>query len=213
MLVTDYKSDDDDSSDPLITWQQEGSGHPDSTKTNRNPIKAYAEDRQRKLLSIIMKLALVKGYNNLGNIKLTDGTYLPKSDVTPLLLYVLSRDKPVTGISEFIELLREAGVTPDMVTNEGVKQKLQGTHSSFSQRPHVTYEDEVMHVDPDTRKRQREEDAPPPPLSGPFYRLKRKRAIRPSEKENKRIRSELIQAQQTPLPYESDSNDDDYEQD
>lgn len=90
----------------------------------KNRIKKYALDRQRKLLKIILKLASVNGYDNNERIKLRDGSYLDQSDVVSLLLYTLSPGRKVHGLEQFVDLLKEAGVTSDMVINENVKSML-----------------------------------------------------------------------------------------
>lgn len=91
----------------------------------KNRIKRYAMDRQRKLLKIILRLASVNGYDSQERIKLRNGTYLDQSDVVSLLLYTLSPGKKVVGLEEFVELLKEAGVTSEMVINENVKAMLE----------------------------------------------------------------------------------------
>lgn len=133
MIVSKYTSDDDDEQPERNTWDQNGGSfqpkspdQPQTLKKTKNVIKAYAEDRQRKLLMLILRLATVRGYNDLGNIKLKDGSYMPRTDICPLLCYAVSRERAILGIDEFVQLLREAGVTSDMVTNEALKNKLQG---------------------------------------------------------------------------------------
>lgn len=222
LIVNDYHSDDEGAGRQVASWTQKGSGGgevTDQRKTSKNAIKAYAEDRQRKLLTIILKLAVVKGYNNLGNIKLPNGSYLPKSDVVPLILYVLSREKPIAGIGEFIELLREAGVTPDLVTNEAVRQKLQSRQSYQNHIQHFLpqaeeQDEQEEHTDvpmtevPSSRKRSYDDDnddddspnnddssissVPPPPLLGPYTPAsKRKRTLDEEHENNKKRKREI----------------------
>lgn len=230
MIVSEYRSDDEEEHSG---WDQKGSGilEPDSEpkKKSKNPIKAHAEDRQEKLLVLILKLAAIRGYNQIGNIKLPDGSYMPKTSISPLLQYVLSREKPVPGVNEFIQLLREAGVTPDLVTNENVKHKLISTTGEQYSRPYThnaingqenpaattrqLFPDSDMDILPSSRKRrlvdyddtddEEEVGTQPPKLFGPYHPVKK--AIRQSDRKKRRVETELLKAAET--PYESDSND------
>lgn len=121
---------------------QDGSGADMITQTEspafasqpKNRIKAHTLDRQKKLLTIILKLAQVKAYNEYGNIRATDGKY--RYDIVPLLTYALSRDQGVHGLDDFVALLKEAGVTPDLILNENLRMKLD-SFPTFRRRPHL----------------------------------------------------------------------------
>ena len=117
-----YDSDESD---------QEGYGLPDyqdahhiSNNTKGNSIRKYAHERQRKMFSVILKLAAYGGYDTTGRIKLKDGTFMERSDIISLLMYSLSPGRSVKGITEFVDLLHAAGVHPDEVINLNVRELL-----------------------------------------------------------------------------------------
>ncbi|KAI1291115.1 hypothetical protein HDE_07692 [Halotydeus destructor] len=100
------------------------------TKRKGNLIRERALERQRRMLKIIMKLAAVKGYNDLDHIRLEDGSYMRGSDLVPLLMHALSPGRIVVGLSEFVQLLHYANVEPELIVNETVRsmlEKLSGT--------------------------------------------------------------------------------------
>lgn len=98
-------------------------------KKPANVIKRYARERQHKFLKIILRLAAINGYDEEGRIKLADGTYMSQSDIVALLQHALSPGRNISGMNEFIALLREAKVSPDLLINETVKSMLLG-HSN-----------------------------------------------------------------------------------
>lgn len=108
----------------------------------KNFIKAHALNRQRKLLSIILKIAKVEGYNDNLQIKGPNGQFMEKSDIVRLLLWAVSQDKVMFGLNEFVDLLKKAGVTADDVLNENLKVRLSGGSRSIPIRdtqPTVVY--------------------------------------------------------------------------
>ena len=89
-----------------------------------NKIRRYAAERQRKLLSIVLKLASKQLYDSAGRIDTTRG----KVEITPLLLYALSPGRTYPALDEFVDLLHKAGVTPDEVINGSVKEMLRARY-------------------------------------------------------------------------------------
>lgn len=145
LVVKEYSSDEEEEqtggniSEKMVT-QDDG--------LPKNFIKAHAMNRQRKLLSIILKLAKVDGYNDNLQIKGANGSYLEKSDIVRLLLWSVSQDKFMYGLNEFVDLLKKAGVTSEDVLNENLKARLSGSTASTniptnvtSEKPTVVYED------------------------------------------------------------------------
>lgn len=98
-----------------------------------NSIRKYAADRQRKLLNVVLKLAKYGGYDDSGRIKLSNGSYLEQSDVVSLLMYSLSPGRTIKGISEFVDLLYRARVSPENIINANVRDMLE--RRSFGDRP------------------------------------------------------------------------------
>lgn len=112
--------------------EEEGEPHQDGgeivepPQPKGNRIKQYALDRQRKFLSIILKIASINGYDAEGRIKLRDGRYMERSDILNLLTHALSPGRSVSGLQEFVELLREANVPSEMIINENVRAMMEG---------------------------------------------------------------------------------------
>ena len=92
-----------------------------SNKKNRpHPII----DKLTKQLKIILKLAKINGYDNDLRIKGDNDNYVENSDVISLLNDAMSSGKVLKGYNEFIKLLYESGVEPDLIINEKVKYQL-----------------------------------------------------------------------------------------
>ena len=97
---------------------------PDDIVTPRNrgnSIRKYAAERHQKLLQIVLRLAAFGGYDEHGRISTSNGESL---DIVPLLLYASSPGRNVRGISDFVELLYNANVSPDWIINSSVKEEL-----------------------------------------------------------------------------------------
>lgn len=94
------------------------------THKKENSIRKYAYERELKRCKILLKLATYGGYNDLGRIKLPDGTFMEDSDIIPLLMHVLSPGRNIKGINEFVDLLHRSGVSPELVINASVRDML-----------------------------------------------------------------------------------------
>ena len=92
----------------------------DETPPKGNKIRQYAADRQRKLLTIVLKLASKQLYDSSGRIETRKG----RVEISPLLLYALSPGRTYPALGEFVDILHKAGVTPDEVINGSVKEML-----------------------------------------------------------------------------------------
>lgn len=118
---------------------------PNVPKKKGNWIRDRAFDRYRKLIDITYVLAKYGAFNKDYQIKLRKGGHLVGSDGVALLMHALSPGKHMVGIQEFVELLADAGVTPDMVINENVKamlQKLRAVAGTSEQG--TSYEEQTM---------------------------------------------------------------------
>ncbi|MDI9312030.1 MAG: hypothetical protein QM535_17585 [Limnohabitans sp.] len=76
------------------------------------------------ILQIISRLAMIKGYNENGNILGLNGDYLKNTDLVSLLLHSMSPGKILNGEIEFIDLLRKANISPLLILNETFRSKL-----------------------------------------------------------------------------------------
>src|SRR5690349_11055664 len=89
-----------------------------------NKIKDHALERQKRLLSIVLKLAEVKRYNNHLEIRRRDGTFMQNTDLIALLLQAVTPGRILLGQQEFVDLLREARVDPELVANLNIRSIL-----------------------------------------------------------------------------------------
>ena len=124
---------------------------PISKASKRNTIRENAMDRQRRLLQIIMHIASVQGYNNQCNIKDRNGSFVEGSDIVPLILYAVSKEKLVKDIEPFVNLLVDAKVPPEIITNEVLRQRVISTrrHTSAPATQATYPQNESMSSDED----------------------------------------------------------------
>jgi hypothetical protein len=73
---------------------------------------------------VILKLARKIGYDSDLRIKLKNGKYLEKSNIVDLLTHAMSVGKVLYGEQEFIDLLADSDVDPDLIINDNVRIKL-----------------------------------------------------------------------------------------
>ena len=81
-------------------------------------------DKITKQLKIILKLAKVNGYDNNLRIKGSNNNYVDNSNIINLLNDAMITSKVLIGYNEFIKLLYESGVEPDLIINDNIKYQL-----------------------------------------------------------------------------------------
>ena len=94
-----------------------------SEKTDKIKFKIY--DKIHRFIKIILKLAKSESYDEGLRIKSRNGKFLEKSNIVDLLTHAMSAGKVLHGEEEFIGLLAECGVDPELILNENVKSKLE----------------------------------------------------------------------------------------
>lgn len=134
-----------------------------------NSIRKYAAERQQKLLHIVLKLATHGGYDENGNIRGSNGE---SYDVVPLLLHASSPGRNVRGLTDFVNLLYKAGVSPDLIINSSVRDLLTEMMRRGGQRRIF--------------RRERPENVPLPPPTMDEHQTDQgqKRALRPEVKDD-----------------------------
>ena len=75
-------------------------------------------------IKVILKLAQKYGYDDDLRIKLKDGNYMENTNVITLLEHAMSNSEILHGEGEFVELLHSSGVSPDLILNKNVRNKL-----------------------------------------------------------------------------------------
>jgi hypothetical protein len=80
-------------------------------------------DKFKKIMKIILKLAKINGYDVLGRVRNKKGEFVDSSIIS-LINNAMTHGKLLLGQNEFISLLKEANVEPDLIYNENVRAKL-----------------------------------------------------------------------------------------
>jgi hypothetical protein len=80
-------------------------------------------DKFTKIMKIILKLAKIDGYDVLGRVRNKKGEFIDSSIIS-LMNNAMTHGKLLLGQNEFISLLKEANVEPDLIYNENVRAKL-----------------------------------------------------------------------------------------
>ena len=143
----------------MMPIQQTGGNTEPNEVRRGNPIRQYAMDRQRKLLTVILQLAKNNSYTDDLAVQLTNGSVLEPNQFINLLNYALSPGKAMTGINDFVEVLHRAKVTPEMLINENVKLMLRNFYQKRGQAMYSTSSTQTDNRPPPPR--------PPPSQRGP----------------------------------------------
>ena len=128
--------------------QQQSGGNIDVSEPVKqgNAIRRHALDKQKKLLMVILQLAKNNAYSDELKIRLKNGSLLEPNQFINLLNYALSPGKALAGVDDFVEILFESKVTPEMLINENVKVLLRQLYArrkpstfSYSATPSQSY--------------------------------------------------------------------------
>lgn len=74
---------------------------------------------------IILKLGRINGYDENRRVRDSNNTYVPGSDVTMLLTEAMTPKRVLVGMDEFIKMLYDTKVCPDVILNDDVRSKLE----------------------------------------------------------------------------------------
>ena len=80
-------------------------------------------------MKILLKLAKINGYDLVGRVRNKNGSFINNSDLLDLINDAMSHGKLLLGQIEFINLLYEANVEPDLIINENIKAKVLNLYS------------------------------------------------------------------------------------
>ena len=115
-------------------------------------------ERLLRLIKIVLKLANVNGYDDEGRVRTKDGTIVSGSSVVVLLNHAMNYGQALIGENEFIQILKEAKVDPDLIVNENVRTKLLGgTPSPAPSQPVLT-----TYIEPENTPEEPVVDEPEP---------------------------------------------------
>ena len=158
----------------------------------KNPEPKQKRDRTAekiiRLLKVILKLAQIDGYDSLGRIRGQDGSFVSNSNIIHLLMHAMRTGRVLVGEAEFVKLLIEARVEPELLVNDNLKAKLvqqyEGRDTSLVDRVATKrkHPEEPRVISTGT-KRLRSEDndelveIEEPPKQVPKVKLKRKERV------------------------------------
>jgi hypothetical protein len=112
-------------------------------------------------IKVILKLAQKYGYDDDLRIKLKNGKYMENTNVVTLLEHAMSDGEVLYGESEFIELLHSSGVSPDLIINKNVRNKLiilKNSQDFIEQEPQSEGAENDENIDRRVENRKRKSD-------------------------------------------------------
>lgn len=121
-----------------------GSGsinHQVENKSDKIKLKIY--DKIHRFIKVILKLAQKVGYDDQLRIKLRNGKFLENTNIVDLLTHAMSFGKVLYGENEFVQLLSDSEVDPELIINQNVKLKLIQLNKS-SKKPVSEINDEFQ---------------------------------------------------------------------
>lgn len=153
------------------------------------------KDRLLRQLQIILKLAKINGYDISGRIRNQNGNFLSNSSILHLLSYAMTPSRVLIGEQEFIDLLLEANIEPDLLLNDNLRAKVVKKHKQIVDKPEIIIEKPVYketlpkitsekqkiiepiekkdykrHInEPNDDRTEEEIDEQPPKLFGPYF--------------------------------------------
>ena len=87
-------------------------------------------DKLTRIMKMFLKLANIKGYDLIGRVRDSKGNFIKDSDIIALINHSLTHGKLLLGQNEFIHLLFEANIEPELIINENIKSKLTNLYSN-----------------------------------------------------------------------------------
>lgn len=104
--------------------------------SSENKLKTRTRNRRdspieklNNIMKILLKLAKINAYDITGRVRDKNGVFLNDSDLISLINHAMTHGKLLLGQSEFIRLLHEANVEPNLIINENIRAKLLNIYS------------------------------------------------------------------------------------
>lgn len=182
-----------------------------------NSIRQYAQDRQTKMLTVILKLANEKAYDRNAMLTSSNGEQF---SILPLLIHCFSPGRSIRGLDTFIDLLYNSGVLPSDVINESVKDllamRLERSKSVIPEHNNVSIENPVREVVSTVSKKRMPRQQPQGQESNSPMTAETTNAPRLTRASKRRMNDELdIQPNEPPekisKSYDWDDHDSDLE--
>lgn len=81
------------------------------------------------ITTLALKIGRMNGFDDLFRIRNQDGEFIENSNIITWLNHATSPGKVLVGEAEFVDLLYEAKVDPNILVNEGLRFKLNNKYS------------------------------------------------------------------------------------
>jgi hypothetical protein len=101
------------------------------------PIRRTTTNKLSKQLKIALALAKINAYDAEGRIRDDNNKFLKNSDLVELLSQASTPGKVLIGEKQFLNLLKEARVDPDLISNDNMRTKLINLSKIASDSPPV----------------------------------------------------------------------------
>ena len=96
-----------------------------------------SSDLLKRAVTLTLKLCRVQAFNDKFEIKGHEGKYLENTNVVDFLLDALKISIAPQGRKEFVKLLFEANVDPNLLLNTELKQELESLYKTAQSTPNV----------------------------------------------------------------------------
>ncbi len=126
MVLSPYVDEDMDTDYPASTKSRSFTASTTlSSKPETKPKSRLTAVKQNRTDQIMKKLVEVNGYSDTTlQIRDIDGNFIRNTDVEALVGYALKPNRNPKGLEEFVDLLCEARVNPDLIINQHIREKL-----------------------------------------------------------------------------------------
>ena len=161
-----------------------------------------------RIMKMFLKLANIKGYDLIGRVRDSKGNFIRDSDIIALINHSLTHGKLLLGQNEFIHLLFEANVEPDLIINENIKSKLSNLYSNKT-------EDSNENISvPKEIDENKDDNEPTGENSRPIKKAKKRKVshLNNEESQNRETEEEISGNKKRKLSWEKiDSEDENWE--
>ena len=92
-------------------------------------------DLLRRAIKLTLLLCRVQAFNENFEIKGRNGEYLKNTNIVEFLLDALSKAEPPAGRKDFLQLLYEAKVDPEIIVNADLRNQLESLYREAEKAP------------------------------------------------------------------------------
>lgn len=100
-------------------------------------------------LKIILSLASIRGYDQSYRIRNSEGKFIKNSNIANLLEHAMKPQRRLVAENDFINLLREANIDPELILNDNIKVQLLSNEKMGNEEdmpPHLDRGDDQIYA-------------------------------------------------------------------